>query len=179
MHGRDLGVNPDDLVDTPDVVQEAKQEILENKDVSTLHCTGLECHGKWMVIIKQLLWNYPWITTIITSKYIENYPWDDLFIITLEISGLLNFWALFQKEGFTNSDLKSKLRVWLSLRLEIQDFHSPNGIRISSIRSEYIQPGPTAWVSEGKKLLSIGFQNCDLQWQWKNKVHCRQKYEHM
>lgn len=35
MHGRDLGVNPDDLVDTPDVVQEAKQEILENKDVST------------------------------------------------------------------------------------------------------------------------------------------------
>lgn len=35
MHGRDLGVNPDDLVDAPDVAQEAKQEILENKDVST------------------------------------------------------------------------------------------------------------------------------------------------
>lgn len=34
MHGRDLGVNPDDLVDTPQVEQEAKQEILENKDVS-------------------------------------------------------------------------------------------------------------------------------------------------
>lgn len=34
MHGRDLGVNPDDLVETPQVEQEAKQEILENKDVS-------------------------------------------------------------------------------------------------------------------------------------------------
>lgn len=34
MHGRDLGVNPDDLVDTSEVEQEAKQEILENKDVS-------------------------------------------------------------------------------------------------------------------------------------------------
>lgn len=35
MHGRDLGINPDDLVETPDVEQEAKQEILENKDVSS------------------------------------------------------------------------------------------------------------------------------------------------
>lgn len=34
MHGRDLGVNPDDLVETPELEQEAKQEILENKDVS-------------------------------------------------------------------------------------------------------------------------------------------------
>lgn len=34
MHGRDLGVNPDDLVESPDAEQEAKQEILENKDVS-------------------------------------------------------------------------------------------------------------------------------------------------
>ncbi|XP_030296331.1 sorting and assembly machinery component 50 homolog B [Sparus aurata] len=37
MHGRDLGVNPDDLVDAPDVAQEAKQEILENKDVVVQH----------------------------------------------------------------------------------------------------------------------------------------------
>lgn len=35
MHGRDLGVNPDDLLETSEVEQEAKQEILENKDVST------------------------------------------------------------------------------------------------------------------------------------------------
>lgn len=41
MHGRDLGVNPDDLVETPEVEQEAKQEILENKDVS-LHTTQAE-----------------------------------------------------------------------------------------------------------------------------------------
>lgn len=34
MHGRDLGVNPDDLMETPELEQEAKQEILENKDVS-------------------------------------------------------------------------------------------------------------------------------------------------
>lgn len=34
MHGRDLGVNADDLVEAPEVEQEAKQEILENKDVS-------------------------------------------------------------------------------------------------------------------------------------------------
>ena len=34
MHGRDLGLHPDDLVETPEVEQEAKQEILENKDVS-------------------------------------------------------------------------------------------------------------------------------------------------
>ncbi|TMS02652.1 Sorting and assembly machinery component 50-like protein B [Larimichthys crocea] len=33
MHGRDLGVNPDDLVEAPEVEQESKQEILENKDV--------------------------------------------------------------------------------------------------------------------------------------------------
>lgn len=41
MHGRDLGVSPDDLVETPEVEQEAKQEILENKDVS-LHTTKAE-----------------------------------------------------------------------------------------------------------------------------------------
>lgn len=34
MHGRDLGVNPDHLIEAPEVEQEAKQEILENKDVS-------------------------------------------------------------------------------------------------------------------------------------------------
>lgn len=34
MHGRDLGVHPDDFVETPEMEQEAKQEILENKDVS-------------------------------------------------------------------------------------------------------------------------------------------------
>lgn len=33
MHGRDLGIHPEDFVETPDVEQEAKQEILENKDV--------------------------------------------------------------------------------------------------------------------------------------------------
>lgn len=41
MHGRDLGVTPDHLVETPEVEQEAKQEILENKDVS-LHTTQAE-----------------------------------------------------------------------------------------------------------------------------------------
>lgn len=35
MHGRNLGVNPDDLMETPELEQEAKQEILENKDVSS------------------------------------------------------------------------------------------------------------------------------------------------
>lgn len=33
MHGRDLGVHADDLVEAPEAEQEAKQEILENKDV--------------------------------------------------------------------------------------------------------------------------------------------------
>ncbi len=33
MHGRDLGVNPDDL-EVMEAVQETKQEVLENKDVS-------------------------------------------------------------------------------------------------------------------------------------------------
>lgn len=33
MHGRDLGIHPDDFVEAPEVEQEAKQEILENKDV--------------------------------------------------------------------------------------------------------------------------------------------------
>eukprot|EP00064_Thunnus_orientalis_P017290 superscaffoldBa00003635_g17371 len=37
MHGRDLGVNPDDFVDAPEPEQEAKQEILENKDVIVQH----------------------------------------------------------------------------------------------------------------------------------------------
>lgn len=32
MHGRDLSVNPDDLMETPE--HEAKQEVLENKEVS-------------------------------------------------------------------------------------------------------------------------------------------------
>lgn len=34
MHGRDLHVHPDDLMETPDQEQDSKQEILENKDVS-------------------------------------------------------------------------------------------------------------------------------------------------
>lgn len=33
MHGRDLGVNPDDL-EVMEAVQETKQEVLENKGVS-------------------------------------------------------------------------------------------------------------------------------------------------
>uniref|UniRef100_A0A665WW77 POTRA domain-containing protein n=1 Tax=Echeneis naucrates TaxID=173247 RepID=A0A665WW77_ECHNA len=37
MHGRDLGVNPDDLVETSEPEHEAKQEILENKDVVVQH----------------------------------------------------------------------------------------------------------------------------------------------
>ncbi|KAF0029531.1 hypothetical protein F2P81_018636 [Scophthalmus maximus] len=37
MHGRDLGVNPDDLVEAPEPEQEGKQEILENKDVVVQH----------------------------------------------------------------------------------------------------------------------------------------------
>lgn len=42
MHGRDLGVNPDDLLEPPEIEQEAKQEILENKDVSSSSsCTGI------------------------------------------------------------------------------------------------------------------------------------------
>lgn len=35
MHGKDLGVNPDDLMEHPEPEPDAKQEILENKDVST------------------------------------------------------------------------------------------------------------------------------------------------
>lgn len=35
MHGKDLGVNPDDLMEPPEQEADAKQEILENKDVST------------------------------------------------------------------------------------------------------------------------------------------------
>ncbi|TNN40460.1 Sorting and assembly machinery component 50 B [Liparis tanakae] len=37
MHGRDLGVHPDDLVEPPEPEQESKQEILENKDVVVQH----------------------------------------------------------------------------------------------------------------------------------------------
>uniref|UniRef100_A0A8C9Y5I8 Sorting and assembly machinery component 50 homolog, like n=1 Tax=Sander lucioperca TaxID=283035 RepID=A0A8C9Y5I8_SANLU len=37
MHGRDLGVNPDDLMEPPEPEQESKQEILENKDVVVQH----------------------------------------------------------------------------------------------------------------------------------------------
>lgn len=36
MHGRDLGVHPDDLMDTPEPEHEGKQEVLENKDVSVV-----------------------------------------------------------------------------------------------------------------------------------------------
>lgn len=34
MQGRDLDIHPDTLVETPERMGEAKQEILENKDVS-------------------------------------------------------------------------------------------------------------------------------------------------
>ncbi|KAM8910891.1 sorting and assembly machinery component 50 homolog B [Spinachia spinachia] len=37
MHGRDLGLHPDDLVDPPELETESKQEILENKDVVVQH----------------------------------------------------------------------------------------------------------------------------------------------
>ncbi|KAF3859476.1 hypothetical protein F7725_021875 [Dissostichus mawsoni] len=37
MHGRDLGVHPDDLVELPEPEQESKQEILENKAVVVQH----------------------------------------------------------------------------------------------------------------------------------------------
>uniref|UniRef100_A0A8C6P355 Sorting and assembly machinery component 50 homolog, like n=1 Tax=Nothobranchius furzeri TaxID=105023 RepID=A0A8C6P355_NOTFU len=37
MHGRDLGVHPDDLIEPPEQEQESKQEILENKDVVVQH----------------------------------------------------------------------------------------------------------------------------------------------
>lgn len=43
MHGRDLGINPDDLMETPEVEQEAKQEILENKDVSSCGSSSSTC----------------------------------------------------------------------------------------------------------------------------------------
>lgn len=33
MYGRDMGVNPDDM-EMMEAVQETKQEVLENKDVS-------------------------------------------------------------------------------------------------------------------------------------------------
>ncbi|MEQ2173457.1 Sorting and assembly machinery component 50 A [Goodea atripinnis] len=35
MHGRDLGIHPDDLMEPPEPEQESKQEVLENKDVSS------------------------------------------------------------------------------------------------------------------------------------------------
>uniref|UniRef100_A0A3P9LLS7 Sorting and assembly machinery component 50 homolog, like n=1 Tax=Oryzias latipes TaxID=8090 RepID=A0A3P9LLS7_ORYLA len=37
MHGKDLGVNPDDLMEHPEPEPDAKQEILENKDVVVQH----------------------------------------------------------------------------------------------------------------------------------------------
>ncbi|MEQ2233660.1 Sorting and assembly machinery component 50 B, partial [Ilyodon furcidens] len=37
MHGRDLGVHPDDLMEPPEPEQESKQEVLENKDVVVQH----------------------------------------------------------------------------------------------------------------------------------------------
>lgn len=41
MHGRDLDVHPEDFMETPDQGQDSKQEILENKDVSS--CQGKTC----------------------------------------------------------------------------------------------------------------------------------------
>uniref|UniRef100_A0A3Q2QTF1 Uncharacterized protein n=1 Tax=Fundulus heteroclitus TaxID=8078 RepID=A0A3Q2QTF1_FUNHE len=41
MHGRDLGINPDDLMEPPEPEQESKQEILENKDVNVFHAKNL------------------------------------------------------------------------------------------------------------------------------------------
>lgn len=37
MHGRDLGVHPEDL-EVVEAQQETKKEVLENKDVSFHHC---------------------------------------------------------------------------------------------------------------------------------------------
>lgn len=57
MRGRDLGVNPDDFVETPEVEQEAKQEILENKDVSMVAA----------LVLWWLLSNLKIVFTIMTS----------------------------------------------------------------------------------------------------------------
>lgn len=37
MHGRELELHPDDL-EVVEAQHEAKKEVLENKDVSSLHC---------------------------------------------------------------------------------------------------------------------------------------------
>lgn len=34
MHGRDMGVHPDDMIEMQEAEHETKQEVLENKDVS-------------------------------------------------------------------------------------------------------------------------------------------------
>lgn len=34
MHGRDMGVHPDDMIEVQEAEQETKREVLENKDVS-------------------------------------------------------------------------------------------------------------------------------------------------
>lgn len=67
MHGRDLGVHPEDFVEPPEVEQEAKQEILENKDVritgscgaasivlpslSCSSCVVVKCFIRWYLMI--------------------------------------------------------------------------------------------------------------------------------
>lgn len=60
MHGRDLGVNPDDLVETPELEQEAKQEILENKDVST-SSKQLQFWFEWFALVKSSLCVSSWV----------------------------------------------------------------------------------------------------------------------
>ncbi|CAB1345765.1 unnamed protein product [Coregonus sp. 'balchen'] len=37
MHGRDMGVHPDDMIEVQEAEQETKQEVLENKDVVVQH----------------------------------------------------------------------------------------------------------------------------------------------
>ena len=68
MHGRDLGVNPDDLVDTPDVVQEAKQEILENKDVSTARTWIIVALLKYEMLVFTSSCHLQWLTKNKPSK---------------------------------------------------------------------------------------------------------------
>ena len=56
MHGRDFGVNPDDLVETPEPENEAKQEILENKDVSCSSSSSSSSSSSISIITAALMY---------------------------------------------------------------------------------------------------------------------------
>lgn len=68
MHGRDLGVNPDDLVEAPQVEREAKQEILENKDVSSSVTKARIITGEASKISPFM---YRWLSNMSTSRVLE------------------------------------------------------------------------------------------------------------